>query len=300
MSSFAIILNGLLLAVFIIDPLQCLRNISSYLIINIAIADLVTGTAILIWATEIWPWQTPLIQQIVFSTIWLGYTASFLTITLLSCERFVAIKYIWSTNRIVTKQRTMYGIITIWLVSCTAFINISPLYMDNYILSLSTFFEFCVIVVVIFYVKLWRIRRSHSQQESMVAVRQEMKLTVVVFLLLVILVFTTLPLMTIYQITNLASRICKTKYCLGEAVHSLPLQIFPVFAINFSLNPVIYAWRLPKYRRSFFLLCSMLFQNIVMRRTNNSNESRRDLRSTIPLSHFTNGSSASIQISQER
>ena len=299
MSSFAIILNGLLLVVFAVDPLRCLRNISSYLIINIALADLVTGTAILIWTTQTWPWLSFLCEQIVLSSIWLGYTVSFLTITLLSCERFIAIKYIWSANRIVTKQRTMYAIIIIWLISCSSFVLISPTYRQIYILSLSTFFEFCVIVVVIFYVKLWRTRRSHSQQESAIAVRQEMKLTVVVFILLVILVFTTLPLMFTYQIIILASLICKTRFCLGKALHSLPLQLFPVFAINFSLNPVIYAWRLPKYRRSFYLLCSMLFQNITHVQRPNNSESRRYLRSNVALSQFTSGSSASIQISQE-
>ena len=284
-SSFAMIANGVLVIVFVVDPLRCLRNVSSALIINLAVADFLTGAMILIWATEIWQWQPLVMSQVVFSTIWLGYTASFLTIAVLSCERYIAIRYIWSAGRIVTKKRTLFVIFGIWVLSSFSFIAMPTKNIGLYVFSLSSVLEVCIFVVVVFYLKLWRLRRKQSQRESTMAVKQEMKLTIVVLLLVLLLIITALPLMIVYQLLFLK-----------DTSSALPLRLLPLFALNFGLNPIIYGWRLPKYRRSFHRLFSMLFQNISFKRNNNVRIFNRGhhRHSTAIISQFTSASCTSF------
>lgn len=288
-SASGIVLNGILFIVFIVDPLRCLRSVSSSLIINLCVADLLTAITILVWATNVWePQRDILIAKIIFSTIWLGYTVSFLTIALLSWERYIAIRFMWTANRIVTKKRTLYAIATIWLLSSSACISIWDNYYEIYIALLSTVFELCIIIVVVFYFKLWNLRRQQRQQDSSAAVNQEMKLTVVVLLLVIILVVTTLPLMIFYQAIFFRSLTCGVE-CIGT-VETLPIKFFPIFSLNFCLNPIVYGWRLPKYRRSFYLLCSNHCRNAFVNAFNRSYKRRR----TIALSQVTTASCTSL------
>ena len=259
-----IISNGFLLVVFAVDPLRCLRSVSSGLILNLCIADLVTALMLFVWTTMLWNWASDNVGEVIFCFVWFGYSASFLTIALLSLERYIAIRYIWSTDTIVTKRRSVCGVVVIWLISGISFIPLDKKNKQKHMFILSSVFELCVLAVITFYIKLWVIRQRHVLQQHRAHIKQGTQLTKVVFALIVILVITTVPFIFLYQLLYGLLFFCGHD-CIAEAIGYLPVYLTPVFAINFALNPAIYGWRLPKYRRSFVALCTILMRNPVQR-----------------------------------
>lgn len=257
-----IISNGFLLVVFAIDPLRCLRSVSSGLILNLCIADLVTALMLFLWTTMLWNWASDpyKVGQVIFCFVWFGYSASFLTIALLSLERYIAIRYIWATDTIVTKRRSLCGVVVIWFISGISFIPLDHKNLSIHMFILSSVFELCVLAVITFYTKLWVIRQRHVLQQHRAHIKRETKLTKVVFALIVLLVITTMPLIFCYQLLYGLMLFCG-HHCIVEPMTYLPVYLTPVFAINFALNPAIYGWRLPKYRRSFAALCTVLIRN---------------------------------------
>lgn len=252
-----IISNGFLLLVFAVDPLRCLRSVSSGLILNLCFADFLTAIMIFFWATMHWTWAPDLVADIIFCLVWFGYSASFLTIALLSLERYIVIRHIWSADTIVTKRRTVYAVVVIWLTSAISFIQLDEKNSHIHMFVLSSVFELCVVVVIILYVRLWVIRRRHAPHQHRALVKDECKLTTVVFVLILLLIVTTVPLIFLYQLLNGLFLFCGSN-CAGNEIKQISSYLTPVLAVNFAVNPVIYGWRLPKYRRSFAALCSTI------------------------------------------
>ena len=280
-----IISNGFLLVVFAVDPLQCLRSVSSGLILNLCIADLVTALMLFLWTTMFWIWASDKAGEVIFCFVWFGYSTSFLTIALLSLERYIAIRYIWCTGTIVTKRRSVCGVVVIWFISGISFIRLDLKNLGIHMFILSPVFELCVLAVITFYTKLWVIRQRHVLQQHRAHIKQEANLTKVVFALIVILVITTMPLIFFYQLLYGLILFCGHR-CVAEAMSYLPVYLTPVFAVNFTLNPAIYGWSIlsPKYRRSFAALCTILMRNPVRQKldrivTYRQRETERDTQS---------------------
>ena len=83
---------------------------------------------------------------------------------------------------------------------------------------------------------------------------QQDKLTAVVLLLVGILALTVLPYLLASQILLGYWMFCK---CPPPNVLLLfHRYYFPIELLNFAVNPLVYAWRLPQYRRSLKYLCS--------------------------------------------
>ena len=84
-------------------------------------------------------------------------------------------------------------------------------------------------------------------------IQQENKLTAVVLLLVGVLALTALPYLLASQIT-----VAYYIFCECPAPHGLvkfTIIYFPIELLNFAVNPLIYAWRLPQYRRTLKYLC---------------------------------------------
>lgn len=81
-----------------------------------------------------------------------------------------------------------------------------------------------------------------------VCVRQESRVTNLVFLLLVVLFVTVLPYMGLLQVAVVDILDCPT--CKRSPRMLIALDVlYPIEMLNFLINPVIYAWRLPKFRQ---------------------------------------------------
>ena len=94
---------------------------------------------------------------------------------------------------------------------------------------------------------------SHWNQSQAKDVQREYQATIVVICLAVTLVITVVPYTIATQIyiwcTILLESSCKTDTAANVSVFMW--YYFPIELLNFVINPVVYAWRLPKYRNAF-------------------------------------------------
>ena len=85
-------------------------------------------------------------------------------------------------------------------------------------------------------------------------IQQENKLTAVVLLLVGVLALTVLPYLLASQIIVAYYIFCKCP--VPEGLMKFSIIYFPIELLNFAVNPLIYAWRLPQYRRTLKYLCA--------------------------------------------
>lgn len=250
----AVLLNGLLLIAMVRNASTIFTSNGAYLVANLAIADLLTGLNSSIWGFKnAFPFPRYL-EIVVFSMFWTSIEASFLTISVMSLERYIAIVFPFTAEVLVSKARTIQSCVAVWILSgfCGVFMALNRAVVS---FGLTLVFEITIFVTTILYYKIFlklSQRKAHlaSQLTSVGSpgnpdLRREYQLTTVVVVLTLILVITVLPYMIAGQIV-LASR-------LFTSVRYPNLLVFlhyylPVEIMNFALNPVVYAWRLQKYR----------------------------------------------------
>ena len=71
-----------------------------------------------------------------------------------------------------------------------------------------------------------------------------------VFLLVLVLTVTVLPLIICYQLSTYHA-LTKKSPATKEQLSWVALYLLPLYCVKFFLNPILYAWRLEKYRSSF-------------------------------------------------
>ena len=254
----AVVSNCLLLIAMVRYRCTIFTSKGAYLIANMAIADLLTGLNSSRWGLRI-TFQLPqALDKALFSIWWTSVEVSFLTILVMSLERYIAIVFPFKAQVWLSKARTIKSCVAVWLMAvlCGACIALSPLIVH---VCLTIFFEITILVITFFYYKIIiklrerrviltsmqstsiRATRSHADQR-----RPEDKLTTVVVLVLVILIITVLPYI-------LATQISSVRRLFSVANYDPKLQLFisyyfPFKTMNLVLNPIIYAWRFPNYR----------------------------------------------------
>ena len=250
-----VIFNGLLVIVIILDPLRILRKGAWVTIINLAFADLLTsvGTGLLS-KIDLLPLNGH--SQIILTLNWInlvqntGVSASFFLLTLLTVETYVITKFPLHRKLILTRKKVSVACTCTWLVAILlgalpfyAGENSSQIYIAWIgILELSVailvFFKILVILEII------KSRRSFLNSRN--NVRQK-TIAKTVISLNIILVVTALPYFVGKQLEFLA----RLKIVGGNYLfRNFSYYYLPVASVNFIVNPVFYAWRLPDYRNT--------------------------------------------------
>ena len=250
----AVVSNGLLLIAMVRYRSTIFTCRGAYLIANLAIADLLTGLNSSLWGLR-YAFRLPqALNQMLLLISWINIEASFITILVMSLERYIAIVFPFKAQVWLSKTRTTKCCVAAWFISvmCGACMGLSPLIVG---FCLMIVFEITIVVTTFFYYKIvMKLRERRTILTSMHsngarATRnnanflREYKLTTVVVLLVVILIITVLPYIFAFQIF----------FVQHLSTLNLKLELFLVYylpagLINFVLNPIVYAWRLPNYR----------------------------------------------------
>jgi hypothetical protein len=204
--------------------------------------------------------------------VWATIEASLMSLMFLSVERILAFHYPFASKTLVTVKRTVHVIVFIWVfaLTCGVLVNFYTLITQ---LVMTILFELCVVIFLFsqgyIILKMQQRKRQnlHCDHDVSIVTKKRMRkqrlnnhVTKVVLILIVVVVVTLLPYMVALQI-----------YLLSELHFRPPLQpetkvvivhfityFYPIELLNFIVNPIIYAYRLERYRRAFFKAFSFL------------------------------------------
>ena len=262
---FGVITNGILLLIMFLDPFKCFRRPSMYFVISLAFSDLSTSIASCMFAWRKYV-TSEYFSKVSLFAVWASVGNSFVTILLMAIERYIVIRYPMKAKSIITTRRIFIAIASTWVVSTILGAGASfPGSLENYI-QFGVLIEcfLIVLVMLIIYVRMSVLLRQsskifHGKQFSRHSSTEHGKkpkdaayqrsLNMVVFYLALVLIVTVLPHLIIGQIY--------LGYIFLYRIHDRPVALkyapyitFPFELLNFVLNPVIYAYRLPQFRKA--------------------------------------------------
>lgn len=313
-----VFLNTATLLVMVKNFTRIFSQAESCFVTNLCAADLATCVGGLFWAIfPISKYPSSLVI-ILHCAQWVTVSASFLTLSCMAIERLSVVVNPIKAQRMLKTPFVSVCCAVVWVVSIVA----GSMIAVNALIAqciMTVMFESCMIITIGCYIRLhcivkklnrdgfhttarYNVKDSKLKVEEnepalhhRVAVRQESRITNLVFLLIIILAVTVLPYMLLLQVVIAHSLSCSK--CPWSSSMEIALDIlFPIEVLNFVINPAVYAWRLPKFRqaskRTFrrFICCKKLsVDSDGMRREDCSYSNSSESMANSPVTIFTGG-----------
>ena len=272
-SPMTIVANSLLLVTFLVDPLKIFRNPTSYFLIGLAIVDLLTA----------------LIQEPIYATCfmlmyfqhpswtkcksWMKFTAYFsafpISISASIVFAFTLTQYIVVASplrygRMITKKKALLSVVAIYLYHtffcCLPLMGVPQetkhaidLFFHRYTVVLVTI----VVYIILHYTmkkKMTAGRSLQSEEGRHIQVQRSFVRINVVLLIIMIMFF--VPSVLLMTIRFFLDDIFTARY--GIRVLVVNLMTDNLLYLKFLFDPIVYAWRMSKYRKS---LKSTVYRN---------------------------------------
>lgn len=249
------ILTGNSITIYIFWSIRKKLKRTSYLLINLAVADILVGIGLIFW---LWDGTAVMIKKEISSVIGktahivdaIGIISSILSLALISLERMLAI--LWPFRHRTLSTRYYYvSVGIIWfLASLNVIVNVN-IYNAYSILTVVTVIS-SVLVITGAYLAIW-ITTRHSEISSNVSARSaeyNRKLAKTLFIVTALSIVTYLP-----SGISIAFR----DYI--NHLHSFRVQITVVLQYSNSfLNPVVYCFKMPEFKTSLKKLLPRCWQ----------------------------------------
>ena len=271
--------NALLLFTIFKDPLKCFRAPTTYFIVALALVDLTTGLIVAPFSAvyrlkRYLNWSFTLdepyyrLAQIGVNLSFVGFNSSFLFVLGLILAQFIAIAYPHHYRSFVTTRRVLacvgFSLMYFTGFNVLHFVGVSQITIEQVDLHLhSTLITVFLIVGFAMLLRAYRqysiasrrlgVGRSFSERtaKSRANEMSERKFTIVTLLLSGILILCSLPNLIIAHVRFYAKRDDHQRCsALPSVIFLTELMIY----VKVALDAFIYAWRLPRYRRSFNLV----------------------------------------------
>ena len=246
------------------DPYKRLRTPFTFFVVNLAVSDLIVGILtepISVWIHFREGFSLPLDYiWTIHMSYFISCTASVLNLAALTADRFIAITYpLQYRARFGTKRAAVIAAV-IWFVSCTLpFVYLEVGYLRYAFVFANTAIALTFIIFVFTYagfrrsmkaqVLEWETLRNSSQtQENRARMRAaafERNITQAFMVMLGLFLCCYTPSCVMIYVMNLCSS------CSCFAIHILRDLQFIFVLCSSALNPFLYAWRLPNFRRAF-------------------------------------------------
>ena len=268
--------NGLLLLAAFKDPLKCFRSPTSYFVVNLAVSDFLNS---LILFTELCLSLTHYGSVYGLPTLALNiylpffnfvFLLTFPSVFSVAVERFLAIsRPLWHkvhlTRQVCRRWLTVLWIVNILYTGLTHAFYYKEFPMISQICELSypSFFFMATLFINFYaYVSIRRhnegLPTNDSSSENYrhtteARLKSHNRFLFTVFIINITLVFCILPtLIILYFMTE------EDDHGFGFSTNVILSVFFTaldiLYILNSSGNPFVYIWRLPKYRRTFFVL----------------------------------------------
>lgn len=269
--------NLLLLITILIDPLRCLRTPTTYFIANLAFSDLLIGLLIgygnavdeyLQYADEGERRWIAIVINIgggatLVSGIW--------TVIAVALDRYVAVTDPLHYSERVTTSRVVWYILLSWLLAMALPVPYQFAGQSWPIVLLifsHTHFTIPVLLLLVIYFRIFRslsrrrlgllrLTASISTMTLRHTLESEKKMTSTSLVILILFCASFLPFYVKIQILNF----CK---CLdSKSYRKFSFVVHTFLYLSSLMDPFMYAWRVPKFRRSLRECFKIKKRNIV-------------------------------------
>ena len=260
--------NCLLLFVMYKDPLKRLRNSTSYFIINLTFADLLSTTSgITETVIQLNP-QDPKAsdiqedQKLAACIYGIGIQCSLLMIMIFSLDRYIAIAHAYAYRNIVGKKYIVVSVI--FLPWCFAIITLPVMYFASFnndvhelltrMLAGNFIALSCITLTVHPYTHWVFVRRIKDLRNSSSNHKQLLEENLKVAKVLATTVLVVSICLIIFILPYFVSFCFYVARCDKCFLSNTFLSFWPYYpllsSIRVTINSVVYAWRLPLYRKS--------------------------------------------------
>ena len=194
--------------------------------------------------------------------------ASFFSIVALSADRFLVIRLQLRYQDAVTHKRAIVGVISFWLLSAVLpLIQLREWLPEDIFFILTVTIEFISLITAgLFYFKIFLALRQHAAQVQDVPVEsgerneainatRERKAAFGVFYVYLALMACYLPIICFNIAENVTGPV---RTSLGYKVN---LYLTILLALNSSLSPLIYCWKMRRIRQAMINILRKPFQN---------------------------------------
>ena len=256
-----LILHLLLFNGFIRDPMKCFNNSKTYLVVNLAAAD--SLVCLISFAQPFILYFMPYSWYDLYRKLALIFTmcTSVITISSISVDRYFMVVYPIRHRNVVTGKLMLLWIVCIWVIAAVYPIKLilaGEQYHDHIVANVSgvliiTLTATTCALTYSHLKKQWRNLRlenctSSNNRSQEIRTLQELRFLNTIIIIASILIVFFIPLSTI-QLVLTFRRNLKDSESLAVKI---ALHIFTLFYyLNFSVNPIIYALRLPNYQKTF-------------------------------------------------
>lgn len=258
--------NAILLFVTFKDPRKSLRLLPPVLLItNLSASDFLLGLLNVSLVALRDAYRSSLVHMpfvavfkaIMYTVLCTTLFVSSYSIIALSITCYVAISRPVEYKSIITRRRLKIYIALLWLISIAMCgIPVTNIPERTYtLIYLHTHASLPAILLTVTYVKIFRalVRRTrelqHGRYDSIAsyALERERRMVITIIIVLALFYITYMP----QYVTLHLLYFCKP--CQQSLTfHKIDVALSRFLYINSAINPFIYAWRIPKYRRAFY------------------------------------------------
>ena len=261
--------NFLVCLAIIRDPFRDLKTPFNYLLFSLAGTDLLVGAVMDPVSVAFHISEALQLDVVDIKVLHIFYfilsTASILTLAALAVERYIAVGSPVKYKTMITPKRAIVTSVSIWIVALGfsfVYFKLGFIFYSFLFANTTVFGTFAVLIFVHVGIlkrlrerlKYWRDRRGVESNESdkqenrnnLINTQKESKAAKALMIVLLAFFASFTPACVMIYLLNF----CSSCSCL--AIHCLrDLQILIVLC-NSGINPYLYAWRLPPFKRAFY------------------------------------------------
>ena len=273
MSAVTVVSNAILLFTIYKNPRQLLRTAPSFLIANSSASELLLGVVVvfLVAMRDIYRYlQLPLshaglLKAFIYIVVSTTLFVSRSTLIAMSLTCYVAINNPMFYRTRITEKRIKILIASIWITALLiSFLPATNISEKTYtLIYLHTHVSLPAIVITVGYINVFRAfsRRNqdarvsfkNSQIVRLHALARERNMVITIISILALFFITYIPLYTTLHLLYLCETCQKS-----ITFHEIDVVLSRFLFISSSIDPFIYAWRVPKYRRALRDCCNIL------------------------------------------
>ena len=261
-------MNALTIIIYLKE--RILRKRSMYLVISLAVADMFVGYNLIVMSLFLGNycnfWKTNLFRsfEIFIVTLSLAYffpAASVANLAAISLERMHA-TFRPFKHRLIKKKIFGAAVAGVWFTAAlTTAIVFSVFFLGR--LDISTFYHVqtshdlflfcCLFIMVVSYTSIATKFYCGTHPQRHGAIRRERKLTKTLFIVTIVSLILMMPF-TIFWFLYYVTSGKMVETISQETWPHLALSLLCLFYANSVINPLLYALKMPEFKRALFLL----------------------------------------------